>query len=130
MIKIGILGATGYTGLELLKILARHPEAQVAWLTSENSAGQAFGDVFAYPLPQAGMRLIPSAEADLAGIDVAFACLPHGASQTAVAAARAAGAAVVDLSADFRLHDPADYAAWYGKAHTQPALLGEAVYGL
>ncbi|HEX9115704.1 MAG TPA: N-acetyl-gamma-glutamyl-phosphate reductase [Anaerolineae bacterium] len=130
MIKIGILGATGYTGLELLKILARHAEAEVVWLTSENSAGQTFGDVFAYPLPYSTMSLVPVAQADLAAVDLVFACLPHGASQGAVAAARQAGARVVDLSADYRLHDPARYESWYGKPHTQLSALAEAVYGL
>jgi N-acetyl-gamma-glutamyl-phosphate reductase len=130
MIKVGILGATGYTGLELLKLLARHPAAQLAWLTSESSAGGCFGDIFAAPLPYGGMPLIPAAQADLAGVDLVFACLPHGASQTAVAQARQAGARVVDLSADYRLHSPADYQTWYGHAHTEPAWLATAVYGL
>ncbi len=130
MIKVGILGATGYTGLELLRVLARHPGAQVTWLTSEGSAGQRFGDVFPAPLPQSDMRLIPSAQADASATDLVFACLPHGASQDAVAAACQAGARVVDLSADYRLHDPATYQAWYDHAHNQTALLAEAVYGL
>ena len=86
MIKVGILGATGYTGLELLRILARHGDAQVAWLTSEGSAGQRFGDVFPAPVPQSDMRLIPSAQADASIVDLVFVCLPHGTSQDAVAA--------------------------------------------
>ncbi len=130
MIKIGILGATGYTGLELLKILARHPAADVVWLTSEGSASSCFGDVFSYPLPYADMTLLSAAEVDLAAANVIFACLPHGASQGAVASARRAGARVVDLSADYRLHDAAGYETWYGKPHSEPAYLAEAVYGL
>lgn len=130
MIKIGIIGATGYTGLELLKLLSRHPAADVVWLTSEQSAGQRFGDVFPVA-PALGDRvLVASASADLAGVDLVFCCLPHAASQGAVAAARQAGTRVVDLSADFRLHDPALYEQWYGHAHQHRDLLAQAVYGL
>ncbi len=130
MIKIGIFGATGYTGLELLKLLGRHPAARIAWLTSESSAGQRFGDVFPVPPALGGQTLIPSAEADCAGVDVVFCCLPHVAAQTHVAAARQAGAKVIDLSADFRLRDAATYEKWYGHPHQHAELLGEAVYGL
>jgi N-acetyl-gamma-glutamyl-phosphate reductase len=130
MIKIGIFGATGYTGLELLKLLGRHPAARIAWLTSESSAGQQFGDVFPVPPALGGHTLIPSAEADCAGVDVVFCCLPHVAAQTHVAAARQAGVNVIDLSADFRLRDAATYEKWYGHPHQHAELLGEAVYGL
>lgn len=130
MIKIGIIGATGYTGLELLRLLQRHPAAQIVWLTSEQSAGQRFGDVFAVP-PAWGQRpLIKLAQADYAAVDLVFCCLPHAAALAPVAAARAAGARVIDLSADYRLRDPAVYQQWYGHAHTEPALLAQAVYGL
>ncbi len=130
MVKIGIIGATGYTGLELLKILARHPAAEVAWLTSENSAGQRFGDVFPVP-PFLGQDILVRAEdADLAGVNVVFCCLPHVAAQGPVAAARRAGARVIDLSADYRIHDRTVYEAWYGHAHMEPEALAEAVYGL
>ena len=130
MIRIGIFGATGYTGLELLKLLGRHPAARIAWLTSESSAGQQFGDIFPVPPALGGHTLIPSAEADCAGVDVVFCCLPHVAAQTHVAAARKAGARVIDLSADFRLRDAATYEKWYGHPHQHAELLGEAVYGL
>lgn len=130
MIKIGIYGATGYTGLELLRLLQRHPHVKIAWLTSENSAGQKFGDVFAAP-PTIGERsLIASASADPATVDLVFCCLPHVVSMTTVAAARAGGARVIDLSADYRLKDPAVYEKFYGHAHTRPDLLAQAVYGL
>jgi N-acetyl-gamma-glutamyl-phosphate reductase len=130
MVKIGVIGATGYTGLELLKILARHPATEVAWLTSENSAGQRFGDVFPVP-PYLGEQILVRAEdADLAGANVVFCCLPHVAAQKPVAAARAAGARVIDLSADFRIRDAKAYEAWYGHPHTEPDALAEAVYGL
>jgi N-acetyl-gamma-glutamyl-phosphate reductase len=130
MVKVGIIGATGYTGLELLRWLRRHPAAEVAWLTSESSAGQRLGDVFPAP-PELGQRsLIAWEDADLAGVDAVFCCLPHVAAQGPVAAARKAGAKVIDLSADFRLHDPATYEAWYGHPHRETDLLRDAVYGL
>lgn len=130
MVKVGVMGATGYTGLELLTILARHPATEVAWLTSENSAGQRFGDVFPVPPFLGDEALVRAEDADLAGVDVVFCCLPHVAAQGPVAAARRAGARVVDLSADYRIHDAAAYQAWYGHAHTEPDALAEAVYGL
>lgn len=130
MIKIGIFGATGYTGLELLRLLGRHPAAQVAWLTSESSAGQRFGEVFPVPPVLGEQTLIPSAGADCASVDLVFCCLPHVAAQTHVAAARVAGARAIDLSADFRLHDAATYEKWYGHPHQHADLLSEAVYGL
>jgi len=130
MIRIGIFGATGYTGLELLKLLGRHPAGRIAWLTSENSAGQQFGDIFPVPPALGGHTLIPSAEADCTSVDVVFCCLPHVAAQTHVAAARKVGARAIDLSADFRLRDAATYEKWYGHPHRHADLLAEAVYGL
>jgi len=130
MIRVGIVGATGYTGLELLKLLKRHPAIEIAWLTSESSAGQLFGDVFAVPPALGSYPLVAAADADLTATDLVFCCLPHAASQAQVAAALTAGARVVDLSADFRLHDPETYERWYGVPHVQRELLGRAVYGL
>jgi len=130
MVKIGIIGATGYTGLELLKILARHPLAEIAWLTSENSAGQCFGDVFPVAPFIGDTILVKAADANLAAADVVFCCLPHATAQAPVAAARRAGVRVVDLSADYRIHDAAAYETWYGHSHNEPAWLAEAVYGL
>ncbi len=126
MIAIGIIGATGYTGLELLRLLQRHPAARIAWLTSESSSGQHLGDLFAVPPPLGRHPLIALDQADLA-VDLVFCCLPHVAAQAPVGAA---GARVIDLSADYRLRDAAAYEAWYGHPHAYPALLAEAVYGL
>lgn len=130
MIKIGIYGATGYTGLELLRLLQRHPAAEIVWLTSENSAGQQFGDVFTVPPTIGKHTLVASAAADLSAVDLVFCCLPHAVSLEPVARARAADVKVVDLSADYRLKDPAVYEKTYNHAHTQRELLAQAVYGL
>jgi N-acetyl-gamma-glutamyl-phosphate reductase len=127
MIKAGIIGVTGYTGIELYKLLRGHPTAEVAWLTSESYAGQRLSDVFPCPW---GAPLLAMADAPLGEADVVFLCLPHAASMAAVAATRAAGARAIDLSADFRLHDAATYQRWYDTPHSEPALLAEAIYGL
>jgi N-acetyl-gamma-glutamyl-phosphate reductase len=127
MIQAGIIGATGYTGIELYKLLRGHPAAQIAWLTSESSAGRRLSDLFPCPWND---PLLAVADAPLAEADVIFLCLPHAASMPAVAAARAAGVKAIDLSADFRLHDAATYQRWYQTPHSQPALLAQAVYGL
>ena len=124
--RVGILGATGYTGHELLSIFARHPDAQLAFVTSETYAGQRFSDV--YPSAFDNL-LVPPGEAPLDKVDVAFLCTPHGASATLAARVLASGARCVDLSADFRLRDRSVYEEWYG-AHPEWQLQGEAVYGL
>jgi N-acetyl-gamma-glutamyl-phosphate reductase len=129
MVDIGIIGATGYTGLELLRLLQRHPHARIAWLTSESAGGQHLGDVFALPPVLGAHTLLSLDQADLA-IDLVFCCLPHLAAQVPVAAARASGARVVDISADYRLRDATSYEKWYGHPHAYPELLSEAAYGL
>jgi N-acetyl-gamma-glutamyl-phosphate reductase len=129
MYKAGIAGATGYTGFELVQLIQRHPQMEVAWVTSENSAGKAFSDVHAapwdYPLISLQEGMGRAAE-----VDVVFLCLPHAASIDPVRAFQATGVRVVDLSADFRLADPAAYQRWYGVPHTAPDLLPRFVYGL
>jgi len=127
VIKVGVYGATGYTGFELLRILRRHPQVSLEFATSESHAGTRLSDVF--PVPD-DLPLISEADADPAMVQAVFCCLPHGAAMTTVAAAREAGARVIDLSADFRLQDAAVYEHWYGLAHTAPHLLADAVYGL
>lgn len=129
MYKAGIAGATGYTGFELVQLIQRHPQMEVAWVTSENSAGKPFCDVHAapwdYPLIslQEGMQRASD-------VDVVFLCLPHAASIEPVRAFQATGVRVVDLSADFRLTDAAAYERWYGVPHTALDLLPRFVYGL
>ncbi len=127
MIQAGIIGVTGYTGIELFRLLRSHPAAETAWLTSESYAGQRLSDVFPCPWDE---PLLAMSDAPLAEADVVFLCLPHAASMPAVAAVRAAGAKAIDLSADFRLRDAAAYQRWYDVPHTEPGLLAEAIYGL
>lgn len=127
MIRVGIVGASGYTGIELVKILTHHPDVEITFATSDSYVGKKLSDAFpcAYDIP-----LIAHEAAPLDRIDVAFLALPHGASADFAQRALAAGARVIDLSADFRLHDAAVYQKWYGLEHHVPSLLPEAVYGL
>lgn len=130
MIRVGIAGATGYTGFELIQILRRHPQVQLAWLTSESNAGGRLSSVFPCPWDDELLPLEQALSARLSEVDVVFLCLPHAASMEAVARVVSAGVKAIDLSADFRLQDAAAYQRWYAHAHTQTQLLTEAVYGL
>ncbi len=127
MIRVGVYGATGYAGYELVQLLRRHPEARLVFATSEQSAGGRLAD--SYPCLD-DIALVRAEEAPLGGVDVVFCSLPHGASMATVRRARQAGARVIDLSADFRLPDSAVYQRWYRVAHEAPELLAEAVYGI
>ncbi len=126
--RVGVFGASGYAGLELLRILIRHPRFEVAVATSEQRAGSALGDAFPSLRGLLDLRLEAADPALARGVDFAFTALPHAASATTVAALRKAGIPVADLSADFRLRDLATYERWYGK-HSAPEWLGRAVYG-
>ena len=132
--KIGVLGASGYTGAELLRLLIRHPRVETVLLTADRRAGKTMADVFPqfapYDLPV--LTSIEGADWKKAGLDLAFCALPHGTTQRVIAdlLAKAPRTKVVDLSADFRIADPAAYAHWYGHAHAATALQIEAVYGL
>jgi N-acetyl-gamma-glutamyl-phosphate reductase len=132
--KIGILGASGYTGAELVRLLLRHPHADIVLLTADRRAGKPMSDVFPQFSPFALPTLTSIEEADwkALGLDVAFCALPHGTTQKVIKdlLVRAPSTKVVDLSADFRLSDPAAYARWYGHEHFAPDLQKEAVYGL
>jgi N-acetyl-gamma-glutamyl-phosphate reductase len=126
MINVGIYGATGYAGYELLRWLGRHRAARVVFATSESHAGKSLAEVFPGPLD---IALLAVDDAPLGDADLVFLALPHGVSASAARAARAAGVRVIDISADFRLRSPEDYERWYGHAH--PALdLLPAPYGL
>ena len=126
-VKVGIYGATGYTGYELATILWRHPQVNILFATSKSYAGQTVRDIYA-----AGpdLPLIDPQEADAGSADVVFLCLPHAASAATAVTALEAGAKVIDLSADFRLQDAHVYEEWYRVTHPAPHLLQEAVYGL
>ncbi|HEY6257364.1 MAG TPA: N-acetyl-gamma-glutamyl-phosphate reductase [Xanthobacteraceae bacterium] len=132
--KIGVLGASGYTGAELVRLLLRHPRAEIVLLTADRRAGQDMREVFPQFSPFALPKLVSIESLDWAGtaLDLVFCALPHGTTQEVIKdlLAKAPGIKVVDLSADFRLADVAAYARWYGHAHQASELQQEAVYGL
>jgi N-acetyl-gamma-glutamyl-phosphate reductase len=133
-IRIGVLGASGYTGAELVRLLLRHPEVEIKLLTAERRAGHDMREVFPQFSPFRLPKLVALEAVDwaTAGVDLVFCALPHGTTQKVIKALIAAAPTirVVDLSADFRLHDLAAYARWYGHAHQAAELQQEAVYGL
>jgi N-acetyl-gamma-glutamyl-phosphate reductase len=132
--KIGVLGASGYTGAELVRLLLRHSRVEIVLLTADRRAGRTMADVFPQFSPYALPKLtsIEAADWKALGLDLAFCALPHGTTQKVIKdlMARAPRTKVVDLSADFRLADPAAYARWYGHEHFAPELQTRAVYGL
>jgi len=132
--NIGVLGASGYTGAELLRLLLCHPNAQIMLLTAERRIGKTMAEVFAQfaPFTLPTLSAIEDADWDKLGLDVAFCALPHGTTQKVIKdlLTRAPRTKVIDLSADFRLRDPTAYARWYGHAHAAPELQNQAVYGL
>jgi N-acetyl-gamma-glutamyl-phosphate reductase len=127
--NIAILGASGYTGAELVRLIATHPQMRVAALSADRKAGLTMAEVFPFLRHLDLPVLAKIEEIDFSKIDLCFCALPHGTTQ-AVIAALPRDLKIVDLSADFRLRDAAAYAKWYGQPHTQPALQAEAVYGL
>ena len=129
MIKASIVGATGYTGAVLTDILAEHPEVRLQALTSKSYVGRQVAEVFPHLRVEGDLRASTPPEA-VAGSDVAFVCYPHAEAHPVVAELVDAGCRVVDLSADFRLKDPAAYPEWYGFEHPRPDLVAEAVFGL
>lgn len=130
MIEVGIVGGTGYTGVELLRLLSRHPEVNIRAVTSRSDAGKRVDAV--YPNLR-GFVAVSFSEPDpdvLAGCDLVFFATPNGTAMRMAPELLARGAKVIDLAADFRLQDPAEWERWYGEAHACPELLAEAVYGL
>src|SRR5689334_5233338 len=130
MIEVGIVGGTGYTGAELLRLLARHPDVRVRLLTSRQEAGKRV-DAF-FPQLRGACDLVftePDASA-LAGCQAVFFATPHGTAMHLAGELVQRGVKVLDLSADFRLKDPAVFRQWYKLDHANPRLLAEAVYGL
>ena len=132
--RIGVLGASGYTGAELVRLLIRHPLVEIALLTADRRAGQEMAQVFPQFSPFALPKLqsIDGMDWVGAGLDLVFCALPHATTQKVIKQIFAALPAikVIDLSADFRLADPAAYARWYGHEHHAPELQRQAVYGL
>src|SRR5580698_553760 len=129
--KAGIIGASGYTGVELLRLLAGHPEFEVAVATAHSHAGQVVGEhtpslAAAYP----GLVYEDSDPALLHGLDLVFCALPHGESQRIIPGLVGQVGVIVDLAADFRLKDPALYPTWYGEEHAAPDFLATATFGL
>ncbi len=128
-IRVGILGASGYTGAELVRLLSQHPQVEMTLLTAERNAGQPFAAVF----PHLGHLKLPDlikiGDADWSAVDVVFCALPHGTTQDVIASLPR-DLRVVDLSADFRLADVELYAKWYGHPHRAPELQKQAVYGM
>jgi N-acetyl-gamma-glutamyl-phosphate reductase len=127
--NIAILGASGYTGAELIRLIATHPDIDIAALSANAKAGQCMAQVFPHLRHLDLPDLVTIDEIDFSGIDLCFCALPHKTSQEVISALPR-DLRIVDLSADFRLRDPAAYEAWYGNPHAAPALQAEAVYGL
>ena len=124
--KIGIINVTGYAGIELARILYRHPEAEVVSVTGRSQAGEALGDALPH-LSRMAMTIEPEITRS---VDLVFSALPQVASAEACLPFVRDGVKVVDISADFRLHDASEYALWYGSEHPAPDLLEMSVYGL
>ncbi len=127
MIKAGIVGASGYTGWETIKILSRHPDVTLEFITARNDAGKPLSALYPTPLPLTFQRL---EAVNLSAVDILFLALPHGAAAEVAQMALKAGTRVIDLSADFRLSSVDQYAKWYHLDHPAPQLLDSAVYGL
>ncbi|MFP3944465.1 MAG: N-acetyl-gamma-glutamyl-phosphate reductase [Alphaproteobacteria bacterium] len=128
-IGVGILGASGYTGADLVRLLSQHPQTEIRVITANAHAGKEMAEVFPHLRPLNLPRLEKAEDANWDGVDAVFGALPHGASQDLIATLPER-IKVIDLSADFRLRDPDIYAEWYGRSHDAPELLGNAVYGL
>jgi N-acetyl-gamma-glutamyl-phosphate reductase len=131
MTSVGIIGASGYTGAELLRLCAQHPSLDVRVATGDSQAGTRIADLYPSLAAAYGDAGFEPFDADVCdGLDLVFLGLPHGASQAVVPAIRGRVGKIVDLAADFRLQDPSLYPQWYGEAHAAPELLDGFVYGL
>ncbi len=128
-LRIGVLGASGYTGADLIRLAAAHPQIEIAVLAASTHAGQPLAEVFPHLARVDAPALIRAEEADWRGCDAVFSGLPHGAAQDIITTLPS-DLRVIDMSADFRLRDTAVYEQWYGRPHDAPDLLAQAVYGL
>ena len=130
MIKVGIVGGTGYTGVELLRLLARHPQVELRAITSRKEAGMAVADMFPNLRGHVGLKFVEPEAAGLEQCDVVFFATPNGIAMQQTRALLDAGVKVIDLAADFRIKDVAVWEQWYKMTHACPDLVAEAVYGL
>lgn len=131
MAKVGIVGASGYAGAELLRLCSSHPDLEVAWATADTQAGTAVAGLYPNLSGVVGDLVFSRYDPVMADdLDLVFLALPHGASATLMPDLVKRVEVVVDLAADFRLRDPADYEQWYGGAHPHPELLADFAYGL
>ncbi|CAK0771907.1 N-acetyl-gamma-glutamyl-phosphate reductase [Gammaproteobacteria bacterium] len=130
MVKVGIVGGTGYTGVELLRLLITHPEVRIEIITSRSEVGIAVADLFPNLRGKSDLRFTEPNEKTLANCEVVFFATPNGTAMGMARGLLAKGVRIIDLAADFRLTDPEVWQRWYGVPHTCPELLAEAVYGL
>ncbi|MDR2241092.1 MAG: N-acetyl-gamma-glutamyl-phosphate reductase [Zoogloeaceae bacterium] len=130
MIKAGIVGGTGYTGVELLRLLGQHPQVELRAITSRGEAGTAVADMFPSLRGRVDLNFVDPGAAKLEACDLVFFATPNGVAMSQARALLDAGVKVVDLSADFRIKDRAEWEKWYGMQHAAPELIAEAVYGL
>ena len=130
MVKVGIVGGTGYTGVELLRLLAQHPEVDLRAITSRKEAGTPVAAMFPGLRRHVDLKFSEPTPQTLRGCDVAFFATPNGVAMSEARAILDAGARIVDLSADFRIRDIAEWERWYKTKHASPELVREAVYGL
>jgi N-acetyl-gamma-glutamyl-phosphate reductase len=130
MIKVGIVGGTGYTGVELLRLLARHPQVELTAITSRKEAGMKVADMFPNLRGRVGLAFTTPEEAGLETCDVVFFATPNGVAMQQTRALLDAGVKVIDLAADFRIKDVKEWESWYKLEHACPDLVAQAVYGL
>jgi len=130
MVKVGVVGGTGYTGVELLRLLARHAGVQLTAITSRGDAGMRVADMFPSLRGWVDLTFVTPQEAQLDKCDVVFFATPNGIAMQQARALVDAGVRVIDLAADFRIRDLAEWQKWYGMEHASPELVAEAVYGL
>ncbi|HBZ29448.1 MAG TPA: N-acetyl-gamma-glutamyl-phosphate reductase [Nitrosomonas nitrosa] len=130
MIKVGIVGGTGYTGVELLRILAQHPKVKLKVITSRQEAGMAVDELFPSLRKKITLKFSDPSKADLNKCDLVFFATPNGVAMQQARSLFDAGVKIIDLSADFRIKDVAEWEKWYGMSHACPELVAEAIYGL
>ena len=130
MIKVGVIGGTGYTGAELLRLLTGHPNVEIAAVTSRSNQGELVSDIYPNLRGIVDVPFVTPELNNLSGCDVVFFATPHGVAQSSVPSFLAAGIKVIDLSADFRLRDQSVWEKWYGQPHQASDMLPRAVYGL